>query len=141
MEVTLFTPLLAFAAGLLSCVSPCVLPLLPAYIGNLSGVVAGSAEAGRSRAQVMAHALTFVLGFTLVFVVLRASWAGLAVPFLAAGFAVDRVQSLSLRLRPVMPFVSIISGVILIFAGSLIYTNALAQFNRYFQVSGLGANI
>ena len=49
MEVTLFTPLLAFAAGLLSCVSPCVLPLLPAYVGNLSGVVAGSAKPGRSR--------------------------------------------------------------------------------------------
>ena len=60
---------LAFLAGLLSFVSPCVLPLVPAYLGYLSG----SSLSGGSplkRWQVFSHALFFVAGFTLVFVVL-----------------------------------------------------------------------
>jgi cytochrome c-type biogenesis protein len=60
---------LAFLAGLLSFVSPCVLPLVPAYLGYLSG----SSLSGGSplkRWQVFSHALLFVGGFTLVFVVL-----------------------------------------------------------------------
>ncbi len=60
---------LAFLAGLLSFLSPCVLPLVPAYLGYLSG----SSLTGGSplkRWQVFSHALFFVGGFTLVFVVL-----------------------------------------------------------------------
>jgi cytochrome c-type biogenesis protein len=60
---------LAFVAGLLSFVSPCVLPLVPAYLGYLSG---SSLSEGSllKRWQVFSHALLFVAGFTLVFVVL-----------------------------------------------------------------------
>ena len=60
---------LAYLAGLLSFVSPCVLPLVPIYLGYLSG----SSLSGGSplqRWQVFSHALCFVSGFTLVFVVL-----------------------------------------------------------------------
>lgn len=60
---------LAFLAGLLSFVSPCVLPLVPAYIGYLSGSGL-SADASPRRRQILAHALFFVGGFTAVFVVL-----------------------------------------------------------------------
>jgi cytochrome c-type biogenesis protein len=60
---------LAFLAGLLSFLSPCVLPLVPVYLGYLSGSsLAGGMPADRSR--VFGHALCFVGGFTLVFVVL-----------------------------------------------------------------------
>ena len=60
---------LAFAAGLLSFFSPCVLPLVPVYLGYLSGT-SFSASASHDRLQVFSQALFFVGGFTLVFVVL-----------------------------------------------------------------------
>jgi cytochrome c-type biogenesis protein len=60
---------LAFLAGLLSFVSPCVLPLVPVYLGYLSG--SGLPEASLTeRRRVFSHALFFVGGFTFVFVVL-----------------------------------------------------------------------
>ncbi len=60
---------LAFSAGLLSFISPCVLPLVPVYLGYLSGASL-SASASHDRWQVFSHALSFVGGFTLVFVIL-----------------------------------------------------------------------
>lgn len=60
---------MAFVAGLLSFISPCVLPLVPVYLGYLSGVsVCAGASPGRWK--VFSQALFFVGGFTLVFVVL-----------------------------------------------------------------------
>ncbi|MFN7210369.1 MAG: cytochrome c biogenesis CcdA family protein, partial [Aggregatilineales bacterium] len=71
---------IAFLAGVLSFISPCVLPLIPAYIGYLtaraSGQAAleaqsGSASLSLSRANRLAvflHGVAFVLGFTLIFV-------------------------------------------------------------------------
>ena len=61
----------AFLAGLLSFLSPCVLPLVPSYIGFLTGLSLD--EMGSRRRTAMTHALLFVLGFTLVFLVLGAS--------------------------------------------------------------------
>jgi len=243
MEVTLVTPLIAFAAGLLSSVSPCVLPLVPAYIANLSGVATTVTQESKRRGVVMLHAGAFVLGFTLIFVVLGASvgfvgyairdqsellrkvggvfmiimglqvaeiiriplfsrtfsplegrsslasvsyarsagvgsamavgWtpclgptlggiltlaatsdtslqatglllaysAGLAVPFLVAGLAVDRASAITHRMRPAMPYISVASGIVLIFAGVLLYTDALARFNRYFTFTGPGTSL
>jgi len=60
---------LAFLAGLLSFISPCVLPLAPIYLGYLSGSSL-SGDALPSRRQVFGHALFFVGGFTLVFMLL-----------------------------------------------------------------------
>jgi len=65
---------LAFAAGLLAFVSPCVLPLLPVYLSYISGV--GVEELGRERGRVLATALLFVAGFTVVFVLLGAGAGG-----------------------------------------------------------------
>lgn len=61
----------AFAAGVISITSPCCLPLLPGYLGYLSGLSSGRLEAGRGR-TVTAAAL-FVSGFTLVFIALGAT--------------------------------------------------------------------
>jgi cytochrome c-type biogenesis protein len=61
----------AFAAGLLSFLSPCVLPLVPSYIGFLTGMSL-SEMSGRRRVA-LGHAVLFVLGFSLVFVLLGAS--------------------------------------------------------------------
>lgn len=62
---------IAFLAGLVSFVSPCVLPLVPAYLSLLTGssieeLNAASGTAARGRA--IAHALSFIAGFTLVFI-------------------------------------------------------------------------
>ena len=62
---------LAFSAGLLSFLSPCVLPLIPSYLTFVTGV--GFDELQHSRRAALLHALLFVLGFTLIFVALGAS--------------------------------------------------------------------
>ena len=61
----------AFLAGLLSFLSPCVLPLVPSYIGFLTGMTLPEMS-GRRRAA-LAHALLFVGGFSLIFILLGAS--------------------------------------------------------------------
>jgi cytochrome c-type biogenesis protein len=71
------TLLAAFAAGFLSFVSPCVLPLIPGYISFVSGVsleeMRGESAARASRRQVFITSLAFVLGFSIVFVALGAT--------------------------------------------------------------------
>jgi cytochrome c-type biogenesis protein len=67
--------LAAFGAGFLSFVSPCVLPVVPGYLSFVSGASMeemGSRTAGR-RWAIMADILSFVLGFSCVFVILGAS--------------------------------------------------------------------
>lgn len=61
----------AFTAGLLSFLSPCVLPLVPSYVGFITGMTLPEVT-GRRRAA-FTHALLFVAGFSLVFVLLGAS--------------------------------------------------------------------
>jgi cytochrome c-type biogenesis protein len=71
------TLLAAFAAGFLSFVSPCVLPLIPGYISFVSGVsleeMRGDSAARATRSQVFLTSLAFVLGFSIVFVGLGAT--------------------------------------------------------------------
>lgn len=63
---------LAFAAGLLSVFSPCVMPLMPAYLSLISGISVEEMEAGvhdaHLRRRVMQACLGFVGGFSVVFV-------------------------------------------------------------------------
>ena len=67
----------ALIAGLISFLSPCVLPLVPPYLIYLTGAtiehVADGEAASASRRAVMASAVVFVLGFSTVFVALGAS--------------------------------------------------------------------
>ena len=61
----------AIGAGLLSFLSPCVLPLVPAYLGQLSAVaVVGRVEGGPSRWLAVRHAIAYVVGFGAVFTLL-----------------------------------------------------------------------
>ncbi len=73
MSSTHLTVGIAFLAGLVSFISPCVLPLVPAYLCLLTGEsledLKGEATAA-VRAQTLAHALAFVSGFTIIFVAL-----------------------------------------------------------------------
>jgi len=78
MDLTLAV---AFGAGLLSFLSPCVLPLVPAYIGQLSAVaVVGRAEGQASRWLAMRHALAYVVGFGAVFTIFGVTATYLAGP-------------------------------------------------------------
>ncbi len=71
MDPADLTLLVAFGAGLLSFLSPCVLPLVPAYIGQLTVVaVVGRANAVPSRWLAVRHAVAYVLGFGVVFTIL-----------------------------------------------------------------------
>ncbi len=60
---------MAFLGGLVAFLAPCVLPLVPLYLSYLSGVTLSS-DAQRPRGVIISHAVAFVLGFTLVFVLL-----------------------------------------------------------------------
>ncbi len=63
---------IAFAAGILSFLSPCVLPLVPVYLANVAGTSILT-PTPPSRRYVILHTLSFVAGFSLVFIALGAS--------------------------------------------------------------------
>lgn len=69
MDISLLSIPLAFVAGILSFLSPCVLPLVPVYLGHLAGT---TANADRQRSVVLTHALAFIGGFSAIFIVLGA---------------------------------------------------------------------
>jgi len=114
MSADNLTILVAIAAGLLSFLSPCVLPLVPAYIGQLTAVAVADANrtgsatangfparrAGPSRWTAFRHALAYVAGFGSVFTLL-----GVTATFAAAG------------LSPWMPVLRQVGGVILVLLG------------------------
>lgn len=63
----------AFVAGVVSFLSPCVLPLVPGYISFLTGVTPGDEDSRGRVGDVLLPSLLFVAGFTAVFVALGAS--------------------------------------------------------------------
>jgi cytochrome c-type biogenesis protein len=68
----------AFTAGLFSFLSPCVLPLFPSYLSFVTGMSVADLQADLTpdaRRRVILHALSFVVGFSLVFVSLGASFS------------------------------------------------------------------
>ena len=102
MGGTDLTILVALAAGVISFLSPCVLPLVPAYLGQLTAIaVASSANGARpTRWLAVRHALAYVAGFGAVFTVL-----GITATF-AAGPLVDYI-----------PVLRTIGGLVLIVLG------------------------
>ena len=91
----------ALGAGLLSFLSPCVLPLVPAYLGQLSAVaVVGRAEGVASRWLAVRHAIAFVVGFGAVFTLL-----GVTATYFAGG------------LVDYLPLLRQIGGILLIVLG------------------------
>jgi len=66
-----FGLLVAFSAGLLSFLSPCVLPLVPSYVTFITGL--SLEEVRTARRTALVHALLFVLGFSLIFIALGAT--------------------------------------------------------------------
>lgn len=99
--------LVALGAGLLSFISPCVLPLFPAYFSFITGMSAtdihNTATLRQQRARTMLHALCFIAGFSLIFIALGASFS------LLGSF-----------LRAHLDLIQRIGGVVIIFFGLLL---------------------
>ena len=65
--------LMAFGAGVLSFLSPCVLPIVPSYLSFVTGMTFEDLEAGVERGRALTMALLFTLGFSIIFILLGAS--------------------------------------------------------------------
>lgn len=70
--------LVAFSAGMLSFLSPCVLPMIPAYVSYLTGESISGMESEKTRRTVLFKSIGFVLGFSIIFIVLGASVSSLS---------------------------------------------------------------
>lgn len=93
---------LAFLAGLASFLSPCVFPLVPAYIGYLSGrtIASNQTDKRKNRWLTITHGIAFILGFSVVFV-------GLAIAIAAVGYF----------LKPLSQWLARIGGIIVVIFG------------------------
>lgn len=90
--------LATFAAGFLSFLSPCVLPLVPAYLSFISGESVSALKTGAVRRfPLLLRSLAFVAGFTVVFVALAMLVGG------GMGFAVGGAGFAAARLRALLP--------------------------------------
>jgi cytochrome c-type biogenesis protein len=78
------TVLAAVAAGAVSFLSPCVLPLVPGYLSTVAGVAPADLRQTRKR-RVLIPSLLFVLSFSAIFVIL-----GVGASLFGSGFAADR---------------------------------------------------
>ena len=104
---------LALLAGLLSFASPCVLPLVPGYLGYVSGIAGVSATTNKANMRrVVAGVLLFILGFTVVFV-------GFGILFGAAGLA----------LKPYLPIINVVVGILVMIMG-LVFIGFFGLFQR-----------
>lgn len=91
---------IAILAGLVSFASPCVVPLVPGYLGYVSGMAGADVAAKRSRPRLVLGVLLFIAGFSAVFVLL-----GIGVSALGAQF------------QPQLDVISRILGVVVILMG------------------------
>lgn len=123
----------AAVAGLVSFFSPCVIPLLPGYLSyatGLSGADLAAGEAGRRRGRMLAGSMLFVLGFTVVFVLVGATVGGVG------GW-----------LREYRDQITVVMGVLLIVLGLVfagVFTKILPGLQRDWRIHripavGLGA--
>lgn len=106
---------IALLAGLISFASPCILPLVPGYlgyVGGFTGDTAQDADPRRSRRRLVAGVTLFILGFTVVFV-------AFGVVFGVAGLLLN--QGLDLIMR--------IAGVVLIIMG-LVFIGSISRMQR-----------
>jgi cytochrome c-type biogenesis protein len=121
MPASDLTLLLAFGAGIISFVSPCVLPLVPAYIGQLTVVAVvrgeGPAAASSSRWLAVRHSLAYVVGFASVF-----TFLGVSASLIGGG------------LYDLLPTLRTIGGLVLIVMGlNLAGILTLPAIQRVFQ--------
>lgn len=125
----------AFTAGILSFISPCVLPLVPSYLTYITGLSFGELKqdhpAARVRTKVLIHSLIFIAGFSVVFVTLGAM-AGLA------------SVSMQMVLRESLGIIQKIGGVVIFLfgvhlSGLFRFTTLLSEKRMHFRSRPAGA--
>lgn len=128
--------IVAFTAGLLSFFSPCVLPLVPAYLANLAGTTAIDPRTRTSYLPALLHSLSFVLGFSLIFIALGAS----------VGLIGTTITAHTLLLRQIAGGLIIAFGVFLIAAFKIPWLNYEKRLDTkigsnpgYLRSVGIGA--
>jgi cytochrome c-type biogenesis protein len=99
----------AFGAGVASFVAPCTVPLLPAYVGVLSGANAGVAPGDQPR-RLLVGSLAYVAGFTAVFVALGLAAGAIGRSVRDGGGAVQRVGGAVVLLLATLLLVEAVSG-------------------------------
>ncbi|MBI2886862.1 MAG: sulfite exporter TauE/SafE family protein [Chloroflexi bacterium] len=105
----------AFSVGWVPCVGP--------ILGGILGLAAASATVAQGAALLVAYSL------------------GLAAPFLVMGVTLEKTTAWLKRLYPYFRAISLVSGLLLVAMGVLIFTNRLVTINAYFDFFGLGAGI
>jgi len=85
---------IALSAGVLSFLSPCVLPLVPSYLTFVTGMSLEDLQGGVNRRVTLTHSLLFVIGFSLIFILLGASASFLGQFFKAYEIWIARVGGL-----------------------------------------------
>jgi cytochrome c-type biogenesis protein len=118
--ISLLNVVISFAAGVLSFLSPCVLPLVPGYISLISGVsIDGLKEGTSNRRAVIINSLAFNAGLSVIFLVLGTT----------AGLVGSAITS--------NPWVRIIGGIVIIAFGlqliGLLKISALYKDTRFFS--------
>jgi cytochrome c-type biogenesis protein len=150
-ELSLVAVLTSFAAGVISFLSPCVLPLVPGYLSY----VAGHSFANRTprtdmvaRSAALRSSLFFVLGFSTVFIILGASAtalgqlllsyryeaniaAGLGLPFLAAALLTEWLLDHLRLLARAGRVLQIGAGALLVTMGAAMITGELSAFSYW----------
>lgn len=93
LEIANISIATAFIAGIVSFLSPCVLPLVPGYVSFVAGKSLDEVEQAniRTRMLVIGHSLNFVFGFTLVFIVLGASASAIGQFFQSVRFEANLI--------------------------------------------------
>ncbi|HST17178.1 MAG TPA: cytochrome c biogenesis CcdA family protein [Gaiellaceae bacterium] len=117
----------AFLAGLVSVITPCVLPLVPGYLSALSAVDVARLGERRVARRVVTASVPFIIGFTVVFVVLGAAAA-------AIGSTVDKRSQLEIA-----GFVLIVIG--LAFLGVLPVTERTVAPGLMHRARGTGSRL
>lgn len=127
MEPQGISLLVAFGAGFLSFISPCILPLVPVYLSFLSGK---GAEEKTDKKIIFFHALLFVLGFSCIFILLGASVG------LIGNFLIEK-----------LPLLRIIAGIFLVILGVYVlgiikipFLYRVKSFNLFSKAKGCPAS-
>jgi|TARA_B110000263_G_scaffold249620_1_gene267782 cytochrome c biogenesis protein CcdA len=115
---SIYGPLVAFTAGILSFFSPCVLPLVPVFFINICGDIMNNQKTNGD-ISIISHSLVFILGFSIVFVAL-----GTTAGFLGS-FLVDNIK-----------IINQVSGVVIfIFGLQMAGIIKIPFLNRTYQIS------
>jgi cytochrome c-type biogenesis protein len=113
------SPLVAFVGGLVSLVSPCLLPMIPVYIGSLSGPQVLKSGIAGHRLGFFFHSLSFIAGFSIVFVLLGTG----------AGMLGFTISSNLLLIRRIAGSLMILFGIFMLAATRISWLNYEKRLN------------